>query len=192
MVKLTKIYTRGGDAGQTSLSDGSRRFKDDLRVAAYGTVDEANAAIGLVRLHTSGASDAALARIQNDMFDLGADLSTPQAPGEDDFAPSEMVLRITDAQVTRLEAEIDAMNADLAPLNSFILPGGSPASAYLHLARTVTRRAERDAVSAAQHTKINPAAIKYLNRLSDHLFVLSRVLNDNGAADVLWVPGAGR
>lgn len=192
MVKLTKIYTRGGDAGQTSLSDGSRRFKDDLRVAAYGTVDEANAAIGLVRLHTSGEVDAALARIQNDMFDLGADLSTPLAPGEDDFTPSEMVLRITDAQVTRLETEIDAMNAGLAPLNSFILPGGSPASAYLHLARTVTRRAERDAVSAAHETNINPAAIKYLNRLSDHLFVMSRVLNDNGAADVLWVPGAGR
>jgi len=185
MVKLTKIYTRGGDTGQTSLVDGTRLPKHALRIEAYGTVDEASSAIGLARLHTSGEADAMLARIQNDLFDLGADLATP---GTD----MEGALRIQPAQVERLEREIDALNAELAPLNSFILPGGSPASACLHLARTVTRRAERLTVAAAEQEPINPVAIQYLNRLSDHLFVLARHLNDRGRADVLWVPGANR
>ncbi|HYH38564.1 MAG TPA: cob(I)yrinic acid a,c-diamide adenosyltransferase [Azospirillum sp.] len=189
MVKLTRIYTRGGDRGETSLGNGARVPKHDLRVSAYGTVDEANAVIGLARLHTAqdAGSDAMLARIQNDLFDLGADLCTP---GEPD--PKYPPLRILDAQVDRLEREIDAMNEDLAPLTSFILPGGSPASAHLHLARTVVRRAERLMTELALHEPVNPAAIKYANRLSDHLFVLSRRLNGNGAADVLWVPGGNR
>lgn len=188
MVKLTKIYTRGGDKGQTSLAGGRRLDKDDARVAAYGTVDEANAAIGIARLSAAGPADSMLSRIQNDLFDVGADLATPG----DDFTPSDMALRATDAQVTRLEQEIDEMNKALADLTSFILPGGSPASAYLHLARTIVRRAERYAITAAKAEPINPVAIKYLNRLSDHLFVLARHLNDNGANDVLWVPGANR
>lgn len=187
MVKLTKIYTRGGDAGQTSLVDGSRRPKHDTRIAAYGTVDEANAVIGLARLHTDGEADAMLERIQNDLFDLGADLATP---GED-FEATE-ALRTVPSQTARLEAEIDAMNADLAPLNSFILPGGKPAAAHLHLARAVVRRAERLMVEAGEAQPINPEAIKYCNRLSDHLFVMARKLNDNGAADVLWTPGGNR
>lgn len=188
MVKLTKIYTRGGDKGQTSLAGGRRLDKDDARVTAYGTVDEANAAIGIARLSTAGPADNMLSRIQNDLFDVGADLATPG----DDFTPSDMALRATDAQVLRLEQEIDEMNDVLADLTSFILPGGSPASAYLHLARTIVRRAERYAITAAKAEPINPVAIKYLNRLSDHLFVLARHLNDNGANDVLWVPGANR
>lgn len=188
MVKLTKIYTRGGDTGETSLVDGSRLKKHDPRIEAYGTVDEANAALGLVRLDVTGSADAMLMRIQNDLFDLGADLATPG----DDFEPSEMVLRVVDDQVTRLEEEIDRMNADLEPLTSFILPGGSAAASYLHLARTIVRRAERRATEAAEDMPINPAAIRYLNRLSDHLFVLGRVLNDQGRADVLWVPGKNR
>ncbi|MBK3799722.1 cob(I)yrinic acid a,c-diamide adenosyltransferase [Azospirillum brasilense] len=189
MVKLTRIYTRGGDRGQTSLGDGRRVPKHDQRVTAYGTVDEANAVIGLVRLHTADQpeTDAMLARIQNDLFDLGADLCTPEA--ED---PAYPPLRILESQVDRLEAEIDAMNADLAPLNSFILPGGSPAAAHLHLARTVVRRAERLMTELAEVEPVSPAAVKYANRLSDHLFVLSRKLNANGTADVLWVPGANR
>ncbi|ALJ36780.1 cob(I)yrinic acid a,c-diamide adenosyltransferase [Azospirillum brasilense] len=189
MVKLTRIYTRGGDRGQTSLGDGRRVPKHDPRVAAYGTVDEANAVIGLARLHTvdQPETDAMLARIQNDLFDLGADLCTPEA--ED---PPYPPLRILESQVDRLEAEIDAMNADLAPLTSFILPGGSPAAAHLHLARTVVRRAERLMTELAEVEPVNPAAVKYANRLSDHLFVLGRKLNGNGAADVLWVPGANR
>ena len=188
MVKLTKIYTRGGDGGETSLVDGSRRKKDEARIAAYGTVDEANSVIGIARLSTKGRADDMLSRIQNDLFDLGADLATP---GET-FEPDEMTLRITPDQVVRLETEIDAMNADLAALTSFILPGGSASSAYLHLARTTVRRAERLAVTTSQTEPINPAAIQYLNRLSDHLFVLSRVLNDGGKADVLWIPGQNR
>ncbi|TNE61773.1 MAG: cob(I)yrinic acid a,c-diamide adenosyltransferase [Alphaproteobacteria bacterium] len=188
MVRLTKIYTRGGDKGETSLGGGKRVPKDAERINAYGTVDEANAVIGLARLSTDGDADAMLARIQNDMFDLGADLARPG----DDFTPSGTTLRIIDAQVTRLEHEIDAMNADLEPLNSFVLPGGCAASAYLHLARTVVRRAERHAITAAREEAINPAAIKYLNRLSDHLFVLSRHLNRLAGEDVLWVPGANR
>jgi cob(I)alamin adenosyltransferase len=188
MVKLTRIYTRGGDAGETSLADGSRVAKNDLRVAAYGTVDEANAAIGLARLHAAPEADAMLARIQNDLFDLGADLATPEGEGKRNSG----ALRIVAAQVTRLEHEIDAMNAALKPLDSFILPGGAPCAAYLHLARTVTRRAEREAVALVAFTAVNPDAVRYLNRLSDHLFVLARHVNDKGAADVLWRPGANR
>ncbi|MBP2292588.1 cob(I)yrinic acid a,c-diamide adenosyltransferase [Azospirillum rugosum] len=189
MVKLTRIYTRGGDKGETSLGDGSRVPKHDLRVAAYGTVDEANAAVGLARLHTADLPDvdAMLARIQNDLFDLGADLCTPEEPD-----PKYPPLRVLESQVDRLEAEIDALNADLSPLTSFILPGGSPAAAHLHLARTVVRRAERHITELAGLEPVNPAAVKYVNRLSDHLFVLSRAVNGNGAGDVLWVPGANR
>jgi cob(I)alamin adenosyltransferase len=187
MVTLTRIYTRGGDQGQTSLGDGSRVAKHALRVEAYGTVDEANATLGLVRLHTSGEPDAMLARVQNELFDLGADLCRPGGDLDD---PKR--LRVTDGQVERLEREIDAMNEGLAPLSSFILPGGSAASAHLHLARTVVRRAERLVTALAESEPVNPVAVRYLNRLSDHLFVLSRVLNGNGAGDVLWEPGATR
>jgi cob(I)alamin adenosyltransferase len=186
MVRLTRIYTKGGDGGETSLGDGSRVVKDDLRVAAYGTVDEANAVIGLARLHAEGEVDAALARIQNDLFDLGADLCTPEHPG------SKPALRIEASQVARLESEIDAMNAELKPLDSFVLPGGSPCAAHLHLARTVVRRAERLVAELARRETLNAEALKYLNRLSDHLFVLSRHVNDKGARDVLWRPGANR
>lgn len=188
MVKLTKIYTRGGDKGKTSLADGSRLDKHDLRIEAYGTVDEANAAIGLVRLQVSGDIDAMLMRIQNDLFDLGADMATPG----DDFTPNDRSLRVIDAQVDRLEQEIDQMNRDLDPLSSFILPGGTAAASFLHLSRTIVRRAERRSTEAAQAVAINPAAIRYLNRLSDHLFVLGRVLNEGGKADILWVPGKNR
>ena len=187
MVRLTRIYTRGGDKGETSLGDGTRVAKQSLRVAAFGTVDEANAAIGLARLHTADEADAMLARIQNDLFDLGADLCAPEEGRRADGA-----LRIVAAQVARLEAEIDRMNAALQPLDSFILPGGTPAAAYLHLARTVTRRAERLVCELAAAETVNPEAVKYLNRLSDHLFVLGRRVNDNGAKDVLWQPGATR
>ncbi len=189
MVRLTRIYTRGGDTGETSLGDGTRVPKHDLRVAAYGTVDEANAAIGIARLHADTAADAMLARIQNDLFDLGADLCTPQ---DGRRADEKGVLRILAAQVDRLEREIDAMNAALAPLDSFILPGGTPAAAHLHLARTIVRRAERLVSELAATEPVNPEALRYLNRLSDHLFVLGRVVNDNGACDVLWRPGANR
>ena len=184
MVRLTKIYTRGGDAGETSLGGGARVLKSDPRVAAYGAVDEANAAIGVARLHCSGDSDAMLARIQNDLFDVGADLCRPEDTAE--------ALRIADAQVERLESEIDAMNGDLAALESFILPGGTPAAAHLHVARNVVRRAERLTVALAQEAALNPAALSYLNRLSDHLFQLARLNNDGGARDVLWVPGVTR
>ncbi|HUK59289.1 MAG TPA: cob(I)yrinic acid a,c-diamide adenosyltransferase [Stellaceae bacterium] len=187
MVSLTRIYTRGGDKGETSLTDGSRVKKHDPRVEAYGTVDEANAAIGLARLHTEGAADEILARIQNDLFDLGADLSTPEAGRK-----AEGALRIVAAQVTRLEHEIDTMNGELQPLQSFVLPGGTASAAYLHLARTVVRRAERLVAALAEAHPVNPEALKYLNRLSDHLFVMTRHLNDRGARDVLWQPGAFR
>lgn len=187
MVRLTRIYTRGGDAGETSLGDGKRIPKQDTRVAAYGTVDEANAVIGLARLHAEGEVDAALSRIQNDLFDLGADLSTPE-----DGRRAQGALRIVAAQVERLEREIDGWNAKLAPLSSFVLPGGSACAAQLHLARTVVRRAEREVAALAAAETINPEALKYLNRLSDHLFVLSRHVNDDGAKDVLWQPGAHR
>lgn len=187
MVRLTRIYTRGGDKGQTSLGDGSRVPKHALRVEAYGTVDEANAAIGLARLYVDGDADAMLARIQNDLFDLGADLCTPE-----DGRRAAGALRIVAAQVARLEREIDAINAALKPLDSFILPGGTQAAAHLHLARTVTRRAERVVCALAAAETVNPEAVKYLNRLSDHLFVLGRRVNENGARDVLWQPGATR
>lgn len=186
MVKLDRIYTRGGDKGLTSLVDGSRVPKHALRVAAYGDVDELNATIGLIRTEAAGAAavDAMLGRIQNDLFDLGADLATPEG--------IEGALRIVDAQVDRLEREIDAMNEHIPPLRSFILPGGRKAAAFAHLARTVARRAERSVSALAGDEAINMAALRYVNRLSDHLFVLARHLNDNGAADVLWIPGANR
>lgn len=186
MVKLDVITTRGGDAGETSLGDGSRVRKDALRVEAYGTVDEANAAIGMLRLHLAGdtEADAMLARIQNDLFDLGADLCVP-GTGADR-------LRVTDAQCARLDGELAEMNAVIPPLRSFVLPGGSPGAAHAHVARTIARRAERLTVALAAEEAVNPAAIRYLNRLSDHLFVLSRRLNANGASDVTWTPGATR
>lgn len=192
MVKLNRIYTKTGDKGTTGLGDGSRVEKFDLRVESYGTVDEANAAIGMARLHTVAMPeiDAVLARIQNDLFDLGADLCTPDTGKDLGYEP----LRIVDAQVKRLEAEIDAMNARLQPLKSFILPGGSAASAYLHLARTISRRAERHMVLLSRKSgeKVSAAALQYINRLSDLLFVLGRVANADGTQDVLWVPGLTR
>ncbi|MGE5514194.1 MAG: cob(I)yrinic acid a,c-diamide adenosyltransferase [Bacteroidota bacterium] len=190
MVRLTRIYTKSGDKGQTSLGNGARVPKHALRVEAYGTVDEANAVVGLARLATAGdaAADAMLARIQNDLFDLGADLCTPVAEGEQ---PGQ-ALRVTAEQVARLEAEIDAMNAELEPLNSFILPGGSPAAAHLHVARTVIRRAERLIAALAEVEPLSPQAMIYANRLSDHFFVMARHLNQRGKADVLWLPGGNR
>ncbi len=184
MVRIDRVVTRGGDGGETSLGDGSRVPKDALRVEAYGTVDEANAVVGLLRLHAGPAVDVMLARVQNDLLDLGADLCVPGEAGDR--------LRVTDAPVQRLEAEIAAMNAALPPLTSFVLPGGTPAAAHAHLARTVVRRAERLAVTLARTEAVNPAALRLLNRLSDHLFVLGRLLNENGARDVAWVPGANR
>jgi len=187
MVTLNRIYTKTGDKGDTGLGDGTRRPKHDLRIHAYGTVDETNAAVGLARLHSRGDLDAMLGRIQNDLFDLGADLATPEGGKH-----SEKRLRIVDSQVERLEREIDSMNQALKPLESFVLPGGTPAAAYLHLARTVARRAERLIVELAQVEQISPVAIRYINRLSDHFFVASRIANDGGTKDVLWVPGANR
>lgn len=189
MVKLNKIYTRTGDDGTTGLVDGSRVAKTDARMAAIGDVDEANSAIGvaIVALGSGEMADA-LTRIQNDLFDLGADLATPG----DDFTPGEMTLRIVARQVARLEQEIDAMNVGLAPLRSFILPGGSASAASVHLARAIVRRAERSAVAAAQSVTINPQALAYINRLSDYLFVAARFVNQNAGGDVLWVPGASR
>ena len=187
MVRLTRIYTGGGDTGRTSLGDGARVAKHDPRVAAYGTVDEANAALGLARLHAGPDLDVVLARAQNDLFDLGADLCTPESEGSE-----RPRLRVTAEQVARLEREIDQVNDRLAPLNSFVLPGGTPAAAYLHLARTVARRAERDITALAAQEAVNPEAVRYVNRLSDLLFVLARAANDDGAKDVLWVPGAHR
>ena len=187
MVRIDRVTTRGGDAGQTSLGNGARVHKDDPRVEAYGTVDEANATIGLLRLHTTTDpdTDAMLARIQNDMFDVGSDLCVPGEAGDR--------LRLTDAPSIRLEEEVATMNARLPPLSSFILPGGSPAAAHAHLARTVVRRAERLVVALARNDVVNPAVIRFLNRLSDHLFVLGRHLNHpSGNGDVLWVPGANR
>lgn len=190
MVVLNKIYTRTGDAGTTALGDGTRVAKHDPRVSAYGTVDEVNATLGLARLHAKDDVEAALSRIQNDLFDLGADLCRPEM--EKDAEAPYPVLRIVDAQVDRLESEIDAMNARLEPLRSFILPGGSALAAYLHLCRTVTRRAERKMTELSLTDAINPVAAKYVNRLSDWLFVAARIANDDGRADVLWVPGANR
>jgi cob(I)alamin adenosyltransferase len=192
MVKLNKIYTRTGDAGTTGLGTGARVAKHDKRITAYGTVDETNATIGVARIHMSGhpGMDAKLARIQNDLFDLGADLCVPEAGEKLDYVP----LRVSDDQVKRLEDEIDEMNAELKPLKSFVLPGGSPAAAALHVARTVCRRAERDMVALAADDKepVSTAALKYINRLSDFLFVASRYVNDRGKSDVLWVPGQNR
>jgi len=193
MVRLNKIYTRTGDDGSTGLGSGERRLKCDPRVEAYGTVDEANAAIGLARLHTAGADpeiDAMLGRVQNDLFDLGADLAVPDTGKPLGYEP----LRIVPAQTVRVESEIDGLNARLSPLKSFVLPGGSPAAAALHLARTVARRAERLIVGLAQNPaeRVNPEALRYINRVSDFLFVAGRVLNDNGNSDVLWVPGENR
>lgn len=192
MVKLNKIYTRTGDDGTTGLVDGSRTAKHALRIEAIGRVDEANSAIGLaaVTLRNTPRHDA-LVRIQNDLFDLGADLATP-ASDEDDFAPSEMVLRIVSAQTDWLEQAIDAYNEHLQPLTSFILPGGGEAAARTHVARASTRAAERAMTELAQAEAINPAALAYINRLSDFLFVLARVLNDDGASDVKWIPGGSR
>ncbi|MGA8901799.1 cob(I)yrinic acid a,c-diamide adenosyltransferase [Bradyrhizobium sp.] len=190
MVVLNRIYTRTGDDGTTALGSGERRPKYDLRIAAYGTVDETNAAIGVVRLHLAEEPglDAMLGLIQNDLFDLGADLAVPQREGKAER------LRVLASQVERLERDIDLLNADLQPLNSFVLPGGTPAAAYLHLARTVCRRAERIMVElAAQPDEpVGEAAIQYVNRLSDFLFIASRTANGNGAGDVLWVPGQNR
>lgn len=192
MVKLNKIYTKTGDDGTTGLAAGPRRLKHDLRVESYGTVDETNSAIGVARLHIADMPDldAMLMRIQNDLFDLGADLATP----ETDEPPAYEPLRIVDSQVDRIEHDIDALNADLEPLRSFVLPAGSPASAYLHLARTIARRAERlmVALSHSEGERVSPAALKYVNRLSDFLFVAARHANDRGRADVLWVPGKNR
>jgi cob(I)alamin adenosyltransferase len=186
MVRLTRITTRGGDRGETSLGDGTRVAKDSPRIAVIGTVDEANAAIGLARLHTTGEADVMLARIQNDLFDLGADLCRPGVE------EGPKALRVQAAQTLRLEAESAAMNGELAPLTSFVLPGGTAAAAHLHQARTIVRRAERLAFALARSEPVDPEALRYLNRLSDHLFILGRHVNDHGAADVLWIPGANR
>jgi cob(I)alamin adenosyltransferase len=188
MVKLDKIYTRGGDMGETSLGNGDRVAKSSARVASYGEVDEANAILGIVRLHTDGPIDFILARIQNDLFDVGADLCVPIVEN-----PEYPPLRVTQAQVDWLEDKIDRLNAELAPLTSFVLPGGTPEAAYLHQARTVVRRAERVLVGllAAPDEAVNRLVLVYLNRLSDLLFVMSRSVNDKGAGDMLWVPGAG-
>ncbi|MDH5797297.1 MAG: cob(I)yrinic acid a,c-diamide adenosyltransferase [Paracoccaceae bacterium] len=190
MVVLNKIYTRTGDAGDTALGTGERVAKHSPRVSAYGTVDEVNATVGLARLHAEGEMDARLAAIQNDLFDLGADLCRPEM--EKDAEAEYPPLRIVASQVDRLEAEIDQMNAGLQPLRSFILPGGTALAAHLHLCRTVARRAERLATELAAEENVNPVAVKYLNRLSDWFFVAARVSNDGGSADVLWEPGATR
>lgn len=193
MVALNRIYTRKGDGGSTRLVNGEKRLKSDLRIEAFGTVDETNACLGLARIHTRAEHptlDAMLARIQNDLFDLGADLATPESGPKLKWEP----LRVVQAQVDRLEREIDALNAAQAPLTSFILPGGSSAAAALHLARTVSRRAERLMVALAREPgeTVSEAAMKYINRLSDFLFVASRTVNDDGKGDVLWVPGQNR
>lgn len=190
MVVLSKIYTRTGDKGDTGLGDGTRVAKHDARVAAYGTTDELNSFVGVARLVASADMDVALARIQNDLFDLGADLCRPDI--EKDEQADHPPLRMIAAQVDRLEAEIDLMNSELDPLRSFVLPGGTPLATHLHVCRTVARRGERLAVELASHGSVNPTAIKFLNRLSDWFFVAARVANDGGKDDVLWVPGANR
>lgn len=192
MVKINKVYTRTGDDGTTGLAAGPRRSKHDLRVEAFGTIDEANAAIGLARLYTTENTtiDAMLMRMQNDLFDLGADLATPETGEDLGYEP----LRIIASQVARIEADIDQLNAPIKPLRSFILNGGSPASAHLHMARTIARRAERlmVALAATQGESVNPDTIRYINRASDFLFVAARAMNENGLADILWVPGENR
>lgn len=192
MVKLNKIYTRTGDNGTTALVSGPRRVKHDLRIEAYGTIDEANSVIGMARLHTTGIEplDGMLERIQNDLFDLGADLATPDTGEKPQWEP----LRIIASQVFRVEEDIDSLNAGLEPLTSFVLPGGSAAAAHLHLARTIARRAERVivALSRVEGEIVNPEVVQYVNRLSDFLFVAARVCNDQGRSDVLWVPGKNR
>lgn len=190
MVVLSKIYTKTGDAGETALGDGRRVAKFSIRVDAYGGADETNATVGLARQHADGEMDAALSRIQNDLFDLGADLCRPdmEKDAESEYPP----LRMTAVQTERLEAEIDAMNEKLEPLRSFVLPGGSALSAALHLCRTVSRRAERGIVELATQESVNGDAVRYINRLSDWFFVASRIANDDGKSDVLWVPGANR
>ncbi len=192
MVKLNKIYTRTGDDGSTGLVDGSRVAKQSLRIEAIGKVDEANSVIGLAiaALDDDGAAAEALRRIQNDLFDLGADLATPSSDGV--FAPSEMVLRIVTGQVEWLEHAIDQLNDNLEPLTSFVLPGGGEAAARVHVARATARAAERAIAALAGREAVNPAALAYVNRLSDYLFVLARALNDNGASDIRWIPGANR
>ena len=187
MVRLDKIVTKAGDGGQTRLATGEQVSKAHVRVEAYGAVDEANSALGVARLHTAGDArlDPILARVQNDLFDVGADLATP-------LTATFQTVRVTDAQVDRLEAEVDVLHAVQAPLTSFVLPGGSPSAAYLHLARAIVRRAERAASALMEREEINPAALKYLNRLSDLLFIAARAANDDGRTDVLWVPGANR
>jgi cob(I)alamin adenosyltransferase len=190
MIVLNRIYTKTGDNGETALGNGARVAKHSMRVTAYGTSDELNATLGVARLHASGELDVMLERIQNDLFDLGADMCRPdiEKDAEAEYPP----LRITDSQVTRLETEIDTMNTKLEALRSFILPGGSALSAHLHICRTVARRAERLAVELATMESVNPAAVKYLNRLSDWFFVAARIANDDGKSDVLWIPGANR
>ena len=196
MVVLNRIYTRTGDDGTTALGTGERRPKYDLRIAAYGTIDELNACLGIARLHAASVPsvDAMLVRIQNDLFDLGADLCSPDQGKQQGKGPGGARLAVSDAQVTRLEQEIDTLNAELAPLRSFVLPGGTPAAAYLHLARTVCRRGERLMVELAAQPEedVSAVALKYVNRLSDFLFVASRFLNQKGAQDILWVPGQNR
>jgi cob(I)alamin adenosyltransferase len=194
MVKLNKIYTRTGDDGSTGLVDGSRVAKHAARMEAIGAVDEANSALGLLASGMGNdASADAIFRIQNDLFDLGADLATPLGDlGGENFEPSEMVLRVVAAQVQWLEQAIDALNADLEPLTSFVLPGGSEAASRAHVARASVRRAERVITAMAEQEPANPQALAYINRLSDYLFVLARVLNDNGRGDVKWIPGANR
>lgn len=194
MVKLNKIYTRTGDDGSTGLVDGSRADKHAARIEAIGAVDEANSALGLAAISLQGGAHAdPVERVQNDLFDLGADLATPLGDiGGNDFEPSEMVLRVVASQVGWLEDAIDSLNESLAPLTSFVLPGGSEAAARMHIARASVRRAERSMTQLAAAEPVNPNALAYINRLSDYLFVLARVLNDNGAADVKWVPGASR
>lgn len=190
MVVLNKIYTRTGDKGDTALGNGERVAKYDTRVNAYGTVDETNATVGLARLHATDEMDLALARIQNDLFDLGADLCRPESP--DDATAEYPPLRVNQTQVDRLEAEIDNMNSKQETLRSFILPGGSALAAHLHLCRTVSRRAERLTVELSETESVSDPAVKYLNRLSDWFFVAARAANKNGTEDVLWVPGANR
>ena len=187
MVRLSKIYTKTGDSGETGLGDGSRISKASLRITAIGAVDETNAAIGIARLDSEGDADQMLARIQNDLFDLGADLCAPE-----EGRKAEGRLRICETQVERLEREMDATNEKLEPLTSFVLPGGTALAARLHLARTIARRAEITMVALAEKEKINPAAMRYINRLSDHLFVMARTANADGMGDVLWRPGENR